>query len=68
MQRLEEPLELAAQLRRQKLVNLQAERPEVIATANIGCQTHLAGGTARPIVHWIELVDEKMLGGIPAAS
>ena len=60
--------ELAAQLRRQKLVNLQAERPEVIATANIGCQTHLAGGTARPIVHWIELVDEKMLGGIPAAS
>ena len=54
--------ELAGQLRRQKLVALQAERPAVIATANIGCQTHLASGTARPVRHWIELVDEKMLG------
>ena len=53
--------ELATQLRRHKLVALQAERPEVIATANIGCQTHLASGTARPVVHWIELLDEKML-------
>ena len=53
--------ELATQLRRQKLAALQAERPEVIATANIGCQTHLASGTARPVVHWIELLDAKML-------
>ena len=55
--------ELAKQLRRQKLIALQAERPEVIATANIGCQTHLASGTARPVRHWIELLDEKMIGG-----
>ena len=54
--------ELAKQLRRQKLIALQAERPEVIATANVGCQTHLASGTARPVRHWIELLDEKMLG------
>jgi glycolate oxidase iron-sulfur subunit len=33
----------------------------VIATANIGCQVHLAGGTSRPVLHWIELLDEKML-------
>jgi glycolate oxidase iron-sulfur subunit len=58
--------EIAKQLRRQKLTELQRERPEVIATANIGCQTHLAGGTARPVRHWIELLDEKMLGGVPA--
>ena len=54
--------ELAKQLRRQKLIALQAERPAVIATANIGCQTHLASGTPRPVRHWIELLDEKMLG------
>jgi glycolate oxidase iron-sulfur subunit len=54
--------ELAKQLRRQKLIALQAERPSVIATANIGCQMHLASGTARPVRHWIELLDEKMLG------
>jgi glycolate oxidase iron-sulfur subunit len=53
--------EIATQLRRHKLAALQAERPDVIATANIGCQTHLASGTARPIVHWIELLDQKML-------
>jgi glycolate oxidase iron-sulfur subunit len=53
--------ELATQLRRHKLAALQADRPDVIATANIGCQTHLAGGTARPVVHWIELLDDKML-------
>ena len=58
--------EIAKQLRRQKLTELQRERPEIIATANIGCQTHLAGGTSRPVRHWIELLDEKMIGGIPA--
>jgi glycolate oxidase iron-sulfur subunit len=58
--------EIAKQLRRQKLTELQRERPEVIATANIGCQTHLAAGTSRPVRHWIELLDEKMLGGVPA--
>ena len=37
-------------------------RPDVIATANIGCLTHLASGTQRPVRHWIELLDERMLG------
>ena len=55
--------ELANQLRRQKLLALQAEHPEVIATANIGCQTHLASGTSRPVRHRIELVDEKLIDG-----
>ncbi|HVF64390.1 MAG TPA: glycolate oxidase subunit GlcF [Casimicrobiaceae bacterium] len=53
--------EIADKLRRQKLAALQAERPQLIVTANIGCQTHLASGTSRPVRHWIELVDEKML-------
>ena len=33
-------------------------RRELIATANIGCLTHLQGGTATPVRHWIELLDE----------
>lgn len=53
--------DLSAQLRSKKLAALQADRPAVIATANIGCQVHLAGNTSRPVLHWIELLDEKML-------
>jgi glycolate oxidase iron-sulfur subunit len=35
----------------------------VIASANIGCITHIAGASATPVRHWIELLDERMLGG-----
>ena len=47
--------ELSARLRQDKLTNLTAGNPDVIATANVGCQTHLASA-ACPAVHWIELV------------
>lgn len=57
--------ELAATLRRNKLAALEADRPNVIATANVGCQAHLAAGTSRPVRHWIELLDERMIGGAP---
>jgi len=57
--------ELASQLRRNKLAALEADRPNVIATANVGCQAHLAAGTSRPVRHWIELLDERMIGGAP---
>ncbi|HET9339715.1 MAG TPA: glycolate oxidase subunit GlcF [Casimicrobiaceae bacterium] len=59
--------EIASTLKRNKLAALEADRPSVIATANIGCQAHLASGTARPVRHWIELLDERMPGGMPAA-
>ena len=49
--------ELSQRLRDNKLDALQAGRPELIATANVGCQLHLAGGSAVPVVHWIELLD-----------
>ena len=58
--------EISSALRRNKLAALEADRPNVIATANIGCQTHLAAGTSRPVRHWIELLDERMPGGVPA--
>ena len=55
---------LAAQLRKNKLSALEAGEPEVIVSANIGCLTHLAGGTIRPVRHWIEVLDARMVGGI----
>jgi len=57
--------EISSQLKRNKLAALEADRPNVIATANIGCMTHLASGTSRPVLHWIELLDERMIGGTP---
>jgi glycolate oxidase iron-sulfur subunit len=53
--------EWSRQLRTNKLAALEAGHPKLIATANIGCQTHLAAGTRRPVRHWIELLDERML-------
>ncbi len=52
---------LSRQLRDNKLASLQAGGPELIATANIGCQLHLEGGTELPVVHWIELLDQAMM-------
>jgi glycolate oxidase iron-sulfur subunit len=49
--------EIAGQLRERKLSNLQARGPELIATANIGCQSHLAAASGVPVVHWITLLE-----------
>jgi len=49
--------DLAGQLREQKLNALQQHRPSLIATANVGCQTHLQSATQLPVLHWIELFD-----------
>lgn len=48
--------EWSAQLRETKLQALESAGPDIIATANVGCQTHLADGTATRVMHWIELV------------
>lgn len=48
---------LAAQLRDRKLSHIESQQPELIASANIGCQLHLASGTDLPVVHWIELLN-----------
>jgi glycolate oxidase iron-sulfur subunit len=54
--------ELAYQLRDNKLKNLQATKPEMIVSANIGCVTHLQSGTTTPVRHWIELIDGALKG------
>lgn len=56
--------ELSGTLKANKLRALEAARPKVIVTANIGCLTHLESGTKTPVKHWIELLDSRMLGGV----
>ncbi|MBB2886849.1 MULTISPECIES: glycolate oxidase subunit GlcF [Pseudomonas] len=52
--------ELARQLRDNKLNALESGHPEIIATANIGCQSHLNSAGRTPVRHWIELVDQVL--------
>jgi len=52
--------QLAAELRARKLAALEADAPQAIATANIGCLAHLQAPTATPVRHWIELVDAAL--------
>lgn len=49
--------ELSGQLLDNKLAALQAGKPEFIASANVGCQMHLASKSSVPVVHWIELLE-----------
>ncbi len=53
--------ELSQQLRDNKVAALQENEPDIIVTANIGCQLHLSGGAEKPVKHWIELLDEAMV-------
>ncbi|MBT9476124.1 glycolate oxidase subunit GlcF [Polaromonas sp.] len=52
---------ISYQLRDRKLANLSEMQPEVIVSANIGCITHLQSGTATPVRHWVEVLDEALL-------
>ena len=51
---------LAYELRDRKLANLGEMQPQAIASANIGCITHLQSGTDMPVRHWVELLDEAL--------
>ncbi|MEX3772854.1 glycolate oxidase subunit GlcF [Pseudomonas sp. MYb118] len=51
---------LSRQLRDNRLNALESGQPDVIVTANIGCQSHLDGANRTPVRHWIELVDAAL--------
>ena len=53
--------ELSKQLRERKLGHLQAGQPEALISANVGCIQHLQSGTATPVKHWIEALDERLV-------
>jgi glycolate oxidase iron-sulfur subunit len=52
--------DIAYQLRDRKLGNLQALGPTQIVSANIGCISHLQSGTATPVRHWVEMLDDAL--------
>ena len=57
--------ELSYALRDRKLANLAQMQPDTIVSANIGCITHLQSGTATPVRHWVEVLDDA-LSSLPA--
>ena len=46
--------------------NIEALKPDIIATGNIGCITQIASGTKTPILHTVELLDWAYGGPKPA--
>ena len=50
--------DISQQLLHNKLTALQSGVPAAIATANIGCLTHLQSSAKVPVRHWIEWLDE----------
>ena len=53
---------LSTRLLDQKVSDLTGDQPEVVATANIGCLSHLASHSPVPVRHWIELIDPSPPG------
>ncbi len=52
--------ELSQTLLDNKLQALTYNHPDLIATANIGCQLHLESKTKLPVKHWLELISDAM--------
>ena len=52
--------DIADELRSRKLARLQAGKPDVIVTANIGCQLHLAAESGVPVKHWLEFLADRL--------
>jgi len=52
---------LSQQLLDNKLAALKKQTPELIISANIGCQLHLQSQADVPVKHWIELLDESFI-------
>ncbi|WP_025770102.1 glycolate oxidase subunit GlcF [Thioalkalivibrio sp. HK1] len=48
---------ISGELLGRKIARLEADEPEAIATANIGCLLHLRNAAKAPVRHWIELLD-----------
>jgi glycolate oxidase iron-sulfur subunit len=59
--------ELSVRVRDRKAAAIEDSGAEMIASANIGCMTHIGQGTRLPILHVIELVDWATGGPRPTA-
>ncbi len=52
---------LSQQLLAEKIECLEADRPDVIATMNIGCQMHIASQSNKEVLHVVELLVKNSL-------
>ena len=52
--------DLSSQLRDRKIRALTKDHPDVIATANIGCLTHLDEAAGVPVRHWLTIVADDL--------
>jgi len=50
---------ISSRLLEDKVEALESGEPELIATANIGCLSHIASQASRPVRHWVELLEER---------
>ncbi len=57
--------DIAQDLRKRKVKNIEKIKPDVIATGNIGCISQIGLGTDIPIVHTVELLDWALGGPCP---
>lgn len=52
--------ELSQRLLKNKVEALESDQPAMLATANIGCLTHIQSGTSLQVRHWINILDERL--------
>ena len=48
---------IAKSLLKNKILNIEKIKPQIISTGNIGCITQIANGTKIPILHTVEIID-----------
>lgn len=53
--------EISTALRDRKLSQLNAVKPDLVLSSNIGCIGHLQSGTEIAVRHWIEVIDTALL-------
>ena len=52
--------EISGKLKNNRIAALNSGKPDVIATANVGCQNQLMSGADIPVLHWIELLANEI--------
>ena len=52
--------ELSQRLLKNKVDALESGEPAMLATANIGCLSHIQSGTSLQVRHWVNILDERL--------
>ena len=48
---------IAKELLKNKILNIEKIKPQIISTGNVGCITQIARATEIPILHTVEIID-----------